>query len=223
MQISLSFKHLYQAGITLLILTLIFIGCAKPQMVTSYYILEYNPQPLNPRLKLPQPLPYRIQVRNFKIPRAYDSVRIIARYSAHQINYYRYSLWAVRPQIAVSDLLVTHINAYRLFKDCQREFLGERPDYEITGEIQQIERFESELYIGAHLKMRFELYHYETLDLLVIHECDREVTVPPQMEIFVKAISDLVYEEAETFLEKVVNYFTVQQENPPSEDEKSIP
>lgn len=212
-------RQLFRLTITFpcIMVVLLILGCAKPQLVTRYYLIEYTPKPLNPKLRLADPLPYRVQVRNFKIPRAYDSARIIARYSAHQINYHRYSLWAVRPQVAVADLLVSHINTYRLFKDCQREFLGERPHYEITGEIQQIERFESPVYTAAHLRMRFELYDYDTVELKVWHECDREVTVPVSMEIFAKAISDIVQEEAETFLIKVVNFFQAQSDTSQSQ------
>jgi len=42
----------------------------------------------------------------------------------------------------------------------------------------------------------------------VMHELDREVQIPPeQMTIFAKALSDLVAEEAENFLVKVVAHF----------------
>jgi len=177
-------------------------------LVTSYYLLEYQPSQKNELLQLDSPIPSRIQVMNFKIPRSYDSIRIIARFSSHQINYYRYNLWAVRPQVAVADMLVQHINAYHLFKDCQREYLEERPDYEITGEINQIERFDSEEYSAAHLKMRLDFYEYDSKERVVTHQFDREVPIPTEsMTIFAKAVSDIVEQETENFLVKVVEYF----------------
>ncbi len=184
------------------------VGCARQTLVTSYFLIEYQPTVTNPRLQLDEPLPYRVQVRNFKIPRSYDSIRIIARFSSHQINYYRYSLWAVRPQIALADLLSQHINAYRMFRDCQREYLEERPDLEITGEIYQIERFESEQYTAAHLRMAINLYDYNSNDRLVSYDFDREVPIPTgSMTIFAKVISDIVAEETENFLVKVLDHF----------------
>lgn len=194
--------------IILLALILFGIGCVRHTLVTRYFLLEYKPSLTNQKLIFKEPIPYRVQVRNFSIPRSYDSIRIIARFSSHQINYYRYSLWAVRPQIAIADQLVQHINAYSLFKDCQREFLDERPDYEITGEILQIERFESEGYTAAHLKMAFELYNWDNKDRLIRHEFDREIQLQTDnMTIFAKVISDLIDEEAENFLVKTVEYF----------------
>lgn len=183
-------------------------GCAKQSLDTSYYLIEFASNASNPQLVTTEPLPYRVQVLNFKIPRSYDSIRIIARFSSHQINYFRYSLWAVRPQIAVADLIVQQINAYRLFKDCQREFLDDRPEYEITGEVSQIERFDNDQYSAAHLKMKFDLYDYNSKDIITSHEFDREVPIPSgNMTIFAKAVSDIVAEESENFLVKVVEYF----------------
>ena len=187
---------------------LLLTGCSAKIGVTRYFLLEYQPATTNAALKAAGTLPYRVQVLTFKIPRSFDSIRIIARYSSHQINYYRYSLWAVRPQVAVADLLVQHINSYGLFRDCQREFLDERPDYEISGEILQIERFESEAYAAAHLRMSLVLTDYNSGDKLVEHAFDREVPVPSlDMTIFAKAVSDIVAAESEAFLEKVAAYF----------------
>jgi len=186
-------------------------GCAKKTLETSYYLIEFASNATNPGLELKEPLPYKVQVLNFKIPRSYDSIRIIARFSTHQINYFRYSLWAVRPQIAVADLIVQQINAYHIFKECQREFLDDRPDYEITGEVSQIERFENDQYSAAHLKMSFNLYDYNNKDIVLAHSFDREVPIPSgNMTIFAKAVSDIVAEESENFLGKVIIHFNNQ-------------
>ena len=205
------FLRLTQRKVVLMVLfvtVILTISCSRQALVTTYYLLDYYPNAVNQNLLYEEPIPYRVQVVNFKIPRSFDSIRIIARFSSHQINYYRYSLWAVRPQIAAADLLVQHINAYGLFAKCQREFLEERPEYEITGEIFQIERFESEKYSAAHLKMNLELYDRENNDLLIRHAFDRENDIPTgNMSIFAKAISDIINEETEIFLEKVAMHF----------------
>ena len=203
---------------SIFILAVFAAGCTRQVLVTKYYLLEYQPSIGNDQLVLKNPIPYRVQVRNFTIPRTYDSIRIIARFSSHQINYYRYSLWAVRPQIAIADLLIQHINVYRLFRDCKREFLEERPQYEITGEISQIERFDSEQYSAAHLRMRLDFFDYDSKDVLVFHEFDREVPIQGEsMTIFAKVVSDIIKQETENFLVKVVEYFY-----PPESDSTQV-
>ncbi len=210
-------KALNLKGLSLILLFM-FIGCAGQALVTTYYLLDYYPTTTSLKLLRENPLPYRVQVMNFKIPRSFDSIRIIARFSSHQINYYRYSLWAVRPQVAATDLLIQHINAYQLFQACQREYLTERPDYEITGEIFQIEKFESEGYSAAHLKAAFEMVDREKNETIIRYEFDRETKVPEQdMAIFAKALSDIIQSETELFLEEVVDYFY-----PPETDSLNI-
>ncbi len=201
----------WSGWVVLFLLAAILTGCTRQILVTTYYLLDYRPVTANPELLLKKPIPHRVQVLNFRIPRSFDSLRIIGRFSSHQINYYHYSLWAVRPQQAAADLLMQHINAYNLFQECAREFLNAAPDFEITGEIQQIEKFESEAYIAAHLKMSFELYDRKSNERVVMHEFDREVPLPDNnMTIFAKALSDILNQEAEIFLVKVAQHF-----NPP--------
>lgn len=201
--------------LSIALLVFILIGCSRNIMVTTYYLLDYYPAAKNEKLILERPIPAATQVTTFKIPRSFDSIRIIARFSSHQINYYRYSLWAVRPQIAVADLIVQHINAYTLFHECQREFLHKIPDYEITGEIYQIELYDSDDYAAAHLKMVIELYDRSKNERVVIHEFDEERSIPvDNMTVFAKALSDIINIETENFLEKVVLYFY-----PPEEEE----
>jgi len=206
-------------SLLVLLLVMVFTGCTRQIVGTKYYLLEYLPTTDNDRLSLQEPIPKRVLVRNFKIPRSYDSIRIIARFSSHQINYYRYSLWAVRPQIAIADLLVQHINAYHLFKSCQREMFEGRPEFEITGEIFQIERFESEQYSAAHIRMSIELYKYDNKERVVEHTFDREVPLHTEsMTIFAKVVSDIVEDEVENFLVKMVDYFY-----PPDVDSLQVP
>lgn len=183
-------------------------GCTQKAIEARYYLIEFTSSVANQALKLAQPLPYSVQVLTLKTPRAYDTMRIIARYSSHQINYKRYSLWAVRPQVAAADLLVQQINAYHLFKDCQREFLDKSPDYEIDGDVTMVELFESENYSAAHLNMELDLYDYNNKNILVRHNFDRQLVLPPgDMTIFAKAISDIFQGESEVFLTKVVQHF----------------
>ncbi len=187
------------------------LSCAPARMETKYYLIDYTPDSDSKNFTIKKPFPYKTIVTTFNIPRSFDKIRIVARYSSHQINYYRYSLWAVKPQIAIADLLVQHINSYNIFEKCQREFLDSAPDYEINGKILQIERYDSEDYTAAHLKMDFELYASDDSQLLLRHEFDRELPIHAEkgekMPIFAKAISDIVQSEADIFLRDVVDYF----------------
>ncbi len=192
----------------ILTLSLIVYSCATKSIQPKYYILDYRPVLRDSTLIVETSFPYKVQVQTMKIPRTFDRVSIVVRYSAHRLDYYRYNLWAIRPQIIISDLIADHIARYGIFKKCQREFLEERPDYEIIGYIEAIEKFDNEAYTATHLAMKLYLRTFDGYENLLSHEFDREEEMPVfRMELFAKKLSDILEEEVNNFIRKIINYF----------------
>jgi ABC-type uncharacterized transport system auxiliary subunit len=205
--------------ILLLILPFSFIidSCSTKAIQPKYYILDYQPVLRDSTLMVAKPFPYKVQVQTMKIPRTFDRVSIVVRYSAHRLDYYRYNLWAIRPQITISDLIADHISRFGIFKECQREFLEERPDYEIIGNIEAIEKFDHEQYTAAHLALKLYLRTYDGYENLLSHEFDRVEEMPVfQMELFAQKLSDILEEEINIFIRKMIVYFNQKSEIPTS-------
>ncbi len=194
--------------LTILLLAFIICSCATKSINPKYYILDYQPVLRDSTLMVEKPFPYKIQVQTMKIPRTFDRVNIVVRYSAHRLDYYRYNLWAIRPQIIISDLIADHIARFGIFKNCQREFLEERPDYEIIGNIEAIEKFDHEQYTAAHLALKLYLRTFDGYENLLLHEFDRTEEMPVfQMELFAQKLSDILEEEVNQFIRKITIYF----------------
>lgn len=194
---------------------LVLFSCATKRIQPKYYILDYRPVLRDSTMTVPRPFPYKVQVQTMKIPRTFDRVNIVVRYSAHRLDYYRYNLWAIRPQITISDLIAEHISRYGIFKQCQREFLDERPDYEIIGTIEAIEKFDNEAYTAAHFAMKLYLRTFDGYENILTHEFDREEEMPVfQMELFAKKLSDILQEEIDKFIKKIIDYFNEQKTLP---------
>ena len=201
-------------GILFIILSsnLIIYSCATKSIQPKYYILDYQPVLRDSMLMVEKPFPYKVQVQTMKIPRTFDRVSIVVRYSAHRLDYYRYNLWAIRPQITISDLIADHISRFGIFKNCQREFLEERPDYEIIGNIEAVEKFDHEQYTAAHLALKLYLRTYDGYENLLIHEFDRVEEMPVfQMELFAQKLSDILEEEVNQFIRKMIDYFSTSE------------
>jgi ABC-type uncharacterized transport system auxiliary subunit len=194
-------------------LSLIIYSCSTKAIQPKYYILDYQPVLRDSTLMVAKPFPYKVQVQTMKIPRTFDRVSIVVRYSAHRLDYYRYNLWAIRPQITISDLIADHISRFGIFKECQREFLEERPDYEIIGNIEAIEKFDHEQYTAAHLALKLYLRTYDGYENLLSHEFDRVEEMPVfQMELFAQKLSDILEEEINNFIRKMIVYFNRKNE-----------
>jgi ABC-type uncharacterized transport system auxiliary subunit len=195
-----------------LLLAFFAVSCSKNIPVHKYYILDYFPGSESTLLTRKDPLPYNVEVRNFRVNRIYDNSRIVVRYSSHQINYYRYTLWAVRPQIAIPDLIVTHINQYNIFENCQREFLDIKPDYEISGEVLKIEKFQSKGYEAAHLSLIILFTRSSDGELLKKQVIDREAELfSDDITFFVKKLSDIIREEVDVFLISIIELLEPQE------------
>lgn len=191
-----------------LFISYIAYSCATKAIQPQYFILDYLPVLRDSTLQVDKPFPVKVQVQTMKIPRTFDRVSIVVRYSAHRLDYYRYNLWAIRPQITISDLIADHIARYGIFKKCQREFLEERPDYEIIGNIEAIEKFDHEAFTAAHLSMKLYLRTYDGYENLLNHEFDRVEELPVfRMELFAQKLSDILEEETNHFIRKMIVYF----------------
>jgi len=207
-------KHNNHIWIFTIILSLMLSACATKSIHPEYYILDYQPVLRYSTLKVDVPFPFKVQVQTMKIPRTFDRVNIVVRYSAHRLDYYRYNLWAIRPQIIISDLIANHISRYGIFEICQREFLEERPDYEIIGYIDAIEKFDHESYTAAHLALKLYLRTYDGYENLLSHEFDRVEEMPVfRMELFAQKLSDILEEEVNNFIQKMIVYFNQKKYN----------
>ncbi|MCK4357585.1 MAG: membrane integrity-associated transporter subunit PqiC [Candidatus Cloacimonetes bacterium] len=193
----------------ILFVVISIFGCAK-RYIAKYYILDYNPL-IYVETQVEKPFPYNLQVKEFKINRTYDNTRIVIRQSTHEVYYDRMSLWATRPQVAITNLLINHINKLKIVKKCEKTFLEERPDYIISGTIQSIEKYQSERYSRADLHISIYLIDVQENQIVLNYTIERYIPLyTNKMNYFSKKISDTLNEEFNVFLAQVINYFSRQ-------------
>lgn len=181
-------------------------ACSKLKE-SNFYVLEYQPS-VPAELKEHEQFPYRLQVKEFTINRAYDNSRIVIRPSAHKILYDRYSLWALRPQQSFADLLIQHINRLQLFNSCQKRFLHKKPDYLIQGQIKKIEKYENPDITRADLQFKIEMYDLETDKVVLCKEfTSYKKLYTSNMSYFVKSLSEQLKESYEEFVLMMIDYF----------------
>jgi len=150
------YSAIYGAVIAAALLAAIIAGCAKPPS-KQYYTLNYVPPSMARRI-MPNPYSCVVRLKEFSIEDAYNRLQIVYRLSPYELRYYNYRLWAVKPTRMVTDLLFKHLNSVELVSGVVRRFdEGRKPDYEISGNIEALEEYDSEDLLFAHITIRVNL------------------------------------------------------------------
>lgn len=183
---------------------LVLLQCSKKTMIRKYYVLEIEAPKLEMSLDSLQALPYRFEVQDMRIAKAYDQTRIALRSASHEMNYYFYHNWAVRPTVAIADLVYQTLKASGICPYADRGYML-NPDYVITGYIDQLERNEQQRPV-AHVCGSLELRIKETDAPILNYRFNRELllTNPKDMNNFAQAVSIILFEETQGFLRRVV-------------------
>ncbi len=180
------------------------------KMVREFFVLAYLPEPesLN-RFNLSHlPIDARVEVQNFEMNRIYDRNQIVIRESLHKLSFDERSHWALRPNRALPELVMYHINSAGLFKECKTDFLLTRPDYYISGIINNIEIYSGESAVLAHLNVVLELRDRDR-NIVVSHKINEKKDIKRHdITIFVKTVGELMRDGTHEFMIKIVNHFT---------------
>jgi ABC-type uncharacterized transport system auxiliary subunit len=180
-------------------------SCGKRAIVRKYYLLE-NPRLLSTSdLTSPESLPFKVDVRDFQVGKAFDQTRIAARAGSNELDYYFYHHWAVRPSMALADMVHELIDHARLFQRCTRGY-SYRPDFILTGHVMRLERLLDGESDAAHLATVLELIDVAAERSVVRYEFDRttKLNQDGSMNGFANAISQIVFQETKIFTDKIV-------------------
>ncbi len=192
-----------------LLIILFWAACSNKEFVSkNYYILEYFPHTEKKSLHRETPLNFTVQVSDLSIPTTYDRKEIVIRHFGPRITYSENDIWAVDLTEIIPNLIVKRISRYGIFKQVAREYLSIRPDYEIITKINNIEIYESENLKAARLNMDFYLQERDAKAYTVEHSINRESVLPDnQMETFVQVINEIILDETDKFLTKILYHF----------------
>jgi len=125
--------------------------------IKQFYVLNYVPLSPAGRL-LSTPYPFTIRLKEFDIEDAYNRSQIVYRQSPFELRYYFYKLWAVKPNKMITDLVQKHLEGVGFVSHIIRRYdEGLKADYELTGNIEALEEYDSDQLWYAHLAIRMTL------------------------------------------------------------------
>ena len=153
-----------------------------------------------------RPYPFRVQIKGFEVPRAYDRSQIIIRRDQYELQLDKLHNWMERPSDMFTDRIKQYLRQANLFAYIggDRDFYDNRPDYTLTGTIKAIERFDSGDIWAAHLAMTIELVRQEDGKVIWQTDFDQERTVFfPEMKLTVSAFSTIFGQQMEKSMREI--------------------
>jgi len=191
------------------LIALFLNGCFGKTPVNRYYLLDYVPTPTRTKSG-PALRPVTLRIKDLKVAEAYKRPELIYRKSAHEMQFYNYHQWAVKPEYLITDMVYKHLRAANLFKSISRTLLDFKPDYSLTGQILAIEEYDSQEKWFAHLAISFQLEEtkskrqvwYRTYDLRKVVAQHEPVYVIRELSFLLEHIMDKVVVELEALLPK---------------------
>jgi len=185
--------------IGLLFAVLMLWGCFGKAPISRYYLLDYVPS--SQEYLTHKPFPITIRIKDFTIAEAYARPEIVYRKSAHELRFYNFHQWAVKPEHLLSDMIFKHIRVSRLFSNTVKSVVDSKPDYVMTGQILAIEEYDNKETWYAHLAINFQLEDADTRELVWQHSYDvRKIVAQHEPVYVVRELSFLL----ENTMDKVV-------------------
>ena len=166
-------------------LALLLAGCFFGKVPeTKYYVLDYVPTPPAERLQKGA-YPFVLRMRDCNMAEAYRRSQIVYRQSANQLQFYGLHLWAVDPDRMITDLVMKHLKAARLFDNVTRTVENYVPDFDLSCDVQAIEEYDSKEQAYSHLAIEYQLEDAKTNQIAWKKLYDLRKTVPQPEPIYV--------------------------------------
>lgn len=184
----------------------LFMGCMSQKQPTSkYYVIE-RPDNIGVSTSHDQPvIDGHCEVAPVDVYPAFASQSIARRKESHEIVYYSYHHWAVRPGESMTMLLEDYMNHASLFEGVSTRFWKISPAYKLETKVFRLEALPENKEMFAHLSLRFTLLNTRDNEKLVVHHADRkERLTRKDLNLYAKTVGELFHEELDRFSEKIM-------------------
>ncbi len=175
--------------------------CFSEQSVSKkYYIIGIQNDQVDQNSNAFETIRGSCEIEQIEINPVFESKQIVNRYGSHEISFYKYHQWAVRPSVAIMELIKNYMESSGIFESVSTRYSRAIPDYHFATSIHQLEVIESKDAFSAHLNIEFRIINNLNNQMLLHHEADRTVTVSGKdLNLFANAVSNILLSELQAF------------------------
>lgn len=182
-------------------LLLLFTSCISEQSVTKKYYVIYmeNDQADLDTIGF-ETILGSCEIEQVEINSVYESNQIVNRSDSHEISYYKYHQWAVRPAVTIVELIKNYLDINDIFQSISTRYSRAIPEYRFATYIHHLEVIESNDAFSAHINIEFKIIDNTTNQVLIKHDADRtEALSAKDLNLFARTISNILLSELKAF------------------------
>lgn len=173
---------------------------SEKSVIIRHYTIEWPDDLKVAEAEDPGLIPGQCEIDQVLIIPPYEKMQIVNRSGSHEITFYKYNQWAVRPSVAVAEVIRTYLEGVRLFERVSTRYSRTIPDYRFSTTIRQLEVIEKKNQFLAHVNLEFRIMNNPDEKVLIEHRADRtEPLAKKDLNLFAAAISDLLVSELRSF------------------------
>ncbi len=176
-------------------------ACISQQaVIQKHYTIEYPDYAESIAEDSKQAIPGSLEVQQIEMGMVYDKNQIVNRSDSHEITYYKYHQWAVKPSLALMELTMYYLDKSHLFESVSSRYNRAIPDYLFATSIHQMEVLEEKNQFSAHVHLEFRILRNADNQVLLHHEAERlEPLEEKDLNLFAGAVSEIYFSELEKF------------------------
>lgn len=182
---------------------LIFLlsGClSEKAVITRHYTIEWTGDHEEAGNTGAPVIEGRCEIDQVEVSPMYEKTQIVNRSGSHEVTYYRYHQWAIRPSVAVLEVIRAYLDGSGLFESESARYSRAIPDYRFSTTIHKLEVIESKNQFLAHLDIEFRIINNADGTILADHSSDRtEVLDKKELNLFAGTVSDMLISELRIF------------------------
>jgi ABC-type uncharacterized transport system auxiliary subunit len=186
--------------------SLVVAGCMPRRSIPArYYILDY---PAGIQVDIAAntaPVKNSCLINTVQIYPAYSTNQIAIRENTHEIRYFAFNQWAVRPEQSLTSIMVEFLKRHNIFQSIQTTALFAEADYTIETTVYNLELIDEDNEYHARLNLEYILIDSQTGQAIINHRADRKYLLDEKsLNLFASTISKIFVEELGIFSNSIL-------------------
>ena len=191
---------------TLFLTGCLLMGCMSQKQPTNKYYLIERPDSIGVLSFQKEPVvDGYCEVAPVEVSPAFASQSIARRKESHEIVYYSYHHWAVRPGESMTLLVEDFMDQASVFEGASTRYWKIDPAFRLETRVLHLEVLQKEKKMSAHLSLRFTLLNTRENESLIVCQTDRKEILPRKnLNLYAKTVGDIFHEELDRFSQKII-------------------